>query len=144
MYTEKTMEHFRNPRNVGEIQDADGVGMVGNASCGDIMEVFIKVDDDVITDCKFKTFGCGAAIASTSVLTEMVIGKTIDEALAITKGDIVEELGGLPNVKIHCSVLATEALSAAIAEYRCKKQGGCPEVGSRLMEHSQEETVGDN
>ncbi len=121
MYTDKVMDHFVNPRNVGEIDDASGVGQVGNAKCGDIMKIFIKVDEnDVITDVKFKTFGCGAAIASSSMATELVKGKTVDEALQITNKMVIEALGGLPPVKLHCSVLAEEALHAAIADYREK------------------------
>ena len=121
MYSEKVMDHFMNPRNVGEIEDASGVGEVGNAKCGDIMKIYIKVDDnDVITDVKFKTFGCGAAIATSSRATEMVMGKTVDEALKITNEMVTESLGGLPPVKLHCSVLAEEALHAAIADYRAK------------------------
>ena len=119
MYSEKVMDHFMNPRNVGEIEDASGVGEVGNAKCGDIMKIYIKVDDnDVITDVKFKTFGCGAAIATSSRATEMVMGKTVDEALQITNEMVTESLGGLPPVKLHCSVLAEEALHAAIEDYR--------------------------
>ena len=121
MYSEIVMDHFMNPRNVGEIEDASGVGEVGNAKCGDIMKIYIKVDDnDVITDVKFKTFGCGAAIATSSRATEMVMGKTVDEALQITNEMVTESLGGLPPVKLHCSVLAEEALHAAIADYRAK------------------------
>ena len=121
MYSEKVMDHFMNPRNVGEIEDASGVGEVGNAKCGDIMKIYIKVDDnDIITDVKFKTFGCGAAIATSSRATEMVMGKTVDEALQITNEMVTESLGGLPPVKLHCSVLAEEALHAAIADYRAK------------------------
>ena len=121
MYSEKVMDHFMNPRNVGEIEDASGEGEVGNAKCGDIMKIYIKVDDnDVITDVKFKTFGCGAAIATSSRATEMVMGKTVDEALQITNEMVTESLGGLPPVKLHCSVLAEEALHAAIADYRAK------------------------
>ncbi len=119
MYTEKVMDHFMNPRNVGEIENASGVGEVGNAKCGDIMKIYIKVDEnDVITDVKFKTFGCGAAIATSSRATEMVMGKTVDEALKITNEMVTESLGGLPPVKLHCSVLAEEALHAAIEDYR--------------------------
>ena len=121
MYSEKVMDHFMNPRNVGEIENASGVGEVGNAKCGDIMKIYIKVDDnDVITDVKFKTFGCGAAIATSSRATEMVMGKTVDEALQITNEMVTESLGGLPPVKLHSSVLAEEALHAAIADYRAK------------------------
>ena len=119
VYTEKVMDHFMNPRNVGEIEDASGVGEVGNAKCGDIMKIYIKVDEnEIITDVKFKTFGCGAAIATSSRATEMVMGKTVDEALKITNEMVTESLGGLPPVKLHCSVLAEEALHAAIADYR--------------------------
>ncbi|MBS3947935.1 MAG: Fe-S cluster assembly scaffold protein NifU [Dethiobacter sp.] len=122
MYTEKVMEHFSNPRNVGEIADADGVGEVGNMKCGDIMRIYIKVNEqDVIEDVKFRTFGCGAAIATSSVVTEMVRGKTIDEALAVTNRQVAEELGGLPENKMHCSNLAADALHKAIAAYRNKK-----------------------
>jgi nitrogen fixation NifU-like protein len=117
LYTDIVMDHFSNPRNVGEIKDADGVGEVGNIQCGDIMKIYIKVEDDVITDCKFKTFGCGSAIASSSVTTEMVIGKTIEEALELTNKDVVQQLGGLPSVKVHCSVLAEDALKVAIYNY---------------------------
>ena len=120
MYSEKVMDHFMNPRNVGEIEDASGVGTVGNAKCGDIMKIFIKVEDDRIVDVKFKTFGCGAAIATSSRATEMVLGKTIDEALHITNKVVTESLGGLPAVKLHCSVLAEEALHAAIEDYKAK------------------------
>lgn len=120
MYNEKVMEHFRNPRNVGEIDNASGVGEVGNMKCGDIMKIFIKVEEDVIKDIKFLTFGCGAAIASSSVLTEMVKGKTLEEALALTNKDVAEELGGLPPAKLHCSNLAADALHNAIVDYREK------------------------
>ena len=123
-YSAKVMDHFTNPRNVGEIENADGVGTVGNAKCGDIMQMFIKVDDGIITDVKFKTFGCGAAIATSSKATEMVMGKTIDEALAITNKMVTEELGGLPEVKLHCSVLAEEALHEAIKNYKERLEAG--------------------
>ena len=124
MYTEQVMDHFMNPRNVGEIEDASGIGTVGNAKCGDIMKIYIKVENDVIVDVKFKTFGCGAAIATSSRATEMVMGKTIDEALKITNKMVAESLGGLPPVKIHCSVLAEEALHAAIQDYKDKQLAG--------------------
>ena len=117
LYSEKVIEHFSNPRNVGEIEDASGVGLVGSEACGDIMKLFIKVEDGVITDARFKTFGCGAAIASSSVATEMIKGKTVEEALKLTNKQVIEELGGLPPVKIHCSVLAEEALKAALEDY---------------------------
>jgi len=117
MYSEKVMEHFANPRNVGDIDDADGVGEVGNAKCGDIMKMFLKIENDRITNVKFKTFGCGAAIATSSVATEMIMGKTVHEALALTNKAVIEMLEGLPPAKIHCSVLAEQAVKAAIADY---------------------------
>jgi nitrogen fixation NifU-like protein len=121
MYSKKVMDHFMNPRNVGEIEDADGIGEEGNPTCGDAMKIFIKVDDKgVITDVKFKTFGCGAAIAVSSMVTEMAIGKTIDEALAITKESVASELDGLPPQKMHCSNLGADALHKAIADYKEK------------------------
>ena len=120
-YSEKVMDHFMNPRNVGEIEDANGVGMVGNAQCGDIMKMYLKIDEnDVITDCKFKTFGCGAAIATSSMATELIKGKTVKEALALTNSVVVEALDGLPPVKVHCSVLAEEAVKSAVADYYTK------------------------
>jgi len=122
LYSEKVMEHFRNPRNVGKIEDADGVGEVGNPVCGDIMKMYIKVKDNVITDVKFNTFGCGSAIATSSMATEMIKGKTVDEALGLTNKAVVEALDGLPAHKLHCSVLAEEAVKAALADYY-KKQG---------------------
>jgi nitrogen fixation protein NifU and related proteins len=118
MYTEKVMDHFSNPRNVGEIENANGVGEVGNASCGDIMRISLKVEDDIIKDVKFKTFGCGAAIATSSMVTEMAIGKTIDEALILTNQAVAEALDGLPPAKMHCSNLAADALHEAIKDYR--------------------------
>ena len=118
MYTDKVMDHFSNPRNVGEIEDADGVGEVGNASCGDIMKIFLKVEDNIIKDVKFKTFGCGAAIATSSMVTEMAIGKTIDEALILTNQAVAEALDGLPPAKMHCSNLAADALHEAIKNYK--------------------------
>ncbi|HHU76302.1 MAG TPA: Fe-S cluster assembly scaffold protein NifU [Firmicutes bacterium] len=121
MYNEKVMEHFQNPRNVGEMVDPGGVGEVGNMRCGDIMKIFIKVEDNIIQDIKFLTFGCGAAIASSSALTEMVKGKTLDEALLITNKDVAEELGGLPAPKLHCSNLAADALHKAIEDFRAKQ-----------------------
>jgi len=120
MYSEKVMDHFRNPRNVGEIPDADGVGEIGNVSCGDIMKIFIKVEDDVIRDVKFQTFGCGSAIATSSMVTEMVKGKTLDEAEKITNKAVAEALDGLPPEKMHCSNLAADALHEAIKDYRQK------------------------
>ena len=117
MYSDKVWDHFSNPRNVGEIADADGVGEVGNATCGDIMKIYLKIDHDVITDVKFKTFGCGAAIATSSMATEMIKGKPVSEALKLTNKAVVEALDGLPTHKIHCSVLAEEAVRAAIRDY---------------------------
>jgi len=117
MYSEKVMEHFANPRNVGEISDADGIGEVGNAKCGDIMKIFLKIENNIITDIKFKTFGCGAAIATSSAATEMLRGKSVKDALAFSNQDVVAELGGLPSAKMHCSVLAEEAVKSAIADY---------------------------
>ena len=123
VYSEKVMDHFTNPRNVGEIEDAQGVGVVGNAKCGDIMKIYLEIDEnDIIVDCKFKTFGCGAAIATSSMATELIMGKTIWEALEITNKVVVEALEGLPPVKVHCSVLAEDAIKHAVADY-LKKNG---------------------
>ena len=120
-YSEKVMDHFMNPRNVGEIENADGVGTVGNPSCGDIMKMYLKVKDDVIDDARFKTFGCGAAIATSSMATEMIKGKTIEEAMTLTNEAVTEALGGLPKVKRHCSVLAEQALQSALDDYFKRK-----------------------
>lgn len=120
-YSEKVMDHFANPRNVGEIPDADGIGEVGNPKCGDIMKMYLKIDNNVITDVKFKTFGCGAAIATSSMATEMVKGKTIEEALKLTNKAVMEALDGLPPVKVHCSVLAEQAIKTAVADYYRRK-----------------------
>ena len=122
MYTEKVMDHFRNPRNMGEIPNADGVGTVGNPVCGDLMTIYIKVKDDRIEDIKFKTFGCGAAIATSSMTTELARGKTLKEALKISRGDVADSLGGLPPIKMHCSNLAADGLHAAIQDYLKKKE----------------------
>jgi nitrogen fixation NifU-like protein len=122
MYTEKVMEHFKNPKNMGEIADADGVGSVGNPTCGDMMTMYIKVKDDRIKDVKFKTYGCGAAIATSSMTTELAKGKTIDEAMQITRASVADSLGGLPKVKMHCSNLAADALHAAIEDYKEKQK----------------------
>ena len=119
-YSEKVVDHFMNPRNVGEMEDASGVGTVGNASCGDIMRVFLKIEDNVIVDATFKTFGCGAAVATSSIATEMVKGKTVEEALTVTNKAVMDALDGLPSVKAHCSVLAEEALQAALWDYAQK------------------------
>jgi len=142
MYSEKVMDHFSNPRNVGEIENADGVGQVGNAKCGDIMKMYIKVENDIITDVKFKTFGCGAAIATSSMATELVKGKTLEEALALTNKAVMEALDGLPPVKVHCSVLAEEAIAAAVQNYydthNIKKQVAkscCHDCASCSCEH---------
>ena len=136
LYSEKVMDHFRNPRNVGELSDADGIGEVGNAKCGDIMRMYIKVKDNIITDVKFMTFGCGSAIATSSIATEMIKGRSIDDALELSNKAVVEALGGLPEHKIHCSVLAEEAVKAAVKDYYdkngikydCEKYapGACP------------------
>ncbi len=122
MYTEKVLDHFQHPRNMGEVEDANGVGMVGNAKCGDIMQMFLKVNDDgIIEDVGFKTFGCGAAIATSSMATELIKGKSVDEALKLSNSAVVEALEGLPPQKIHCSVLAEEAVRAAVEDYRKRK-----------------------
>lgn len=117
MYSEKVMDHFMNPRNVGEIENADGIGEVGNAKCGDIMKIYLKVEDNIIKDVKFKTFGCGSAIATSSMATEMVIGKSLQDALTLTNKAVAEALDGLPPVKMHCSVLAEQAIKSAIIDY---------------------------
>lgn len=143
LYTETVMDHFTHPRNVGEIPDADGVGDVGNAKCGDIMKMYLKIKDDRIEDVKFETFGCGSAIASSSMATELIKGKTIEEALAVTNKQVVDALGGLPAYKLHCSVLAEESIKAAVKDYYDRNnipydhskfpdcehcEGGCPMV----------------
>lgn len=126
MYSAKVMDHFENPRNVGEIPDANGVGVVGNAKCGDIMKMYLKIENDVIVDCKFKTFGCGSAIATSSMATELIIGKTIKEAMSLTNKAVAEALDGLPAIKMHCSLLAEQAVKAALKDYY-DKNGGIPE-----------------
>ena len=143
LYTETVMDHFTHPRNVGEIPDADGVGEVGNAKCGDIMKMYLKIKDNRIEDAKFETFGCGSAIASSSMATELIKGKTIEEALAVTNKQVVDALGGLPAYKLHCSVLAEESIKAAVKDYYDRNnipsdhskfpdcehcEGGCPMV----------------
>ncbi|MEG0832883.1 MAG: Fe-S cluster assembly scaffold protein NifU [Oscillospiraceae bacterium] len=120
MYSEKVLDHFSNPRNVGEIENADGIGEVGNAKCGDIMKMYLKIDAGIITDVKFKTFGCGAAVATSSMATELIKGKSVDEALKLTNKAVVEALDGLPPVKLHCSVLAEQAVKSALADYYTK------------------------
>ena len=122
MYSEKVMEHFRNPRNVGEISDADGIGTVGNPVCGDVMTIYIKIKENRITDIKFKTFGCGAAVATSSMITELAKGKTLNEAMKITRKDVADSLGGLPPIKMHCSNLAADALHEAIKDYQKKQE----------------------
>jgi len=122
MYTEKVLDHFRNPRNMGEMKDADGIGKVGNPTCGDVMAIYIKVKDDRIVDIKFQTYGCTAAIASSSIATELVKGKTLDEAMKLSRDDVANELGGLPAIKMHCSNLASDALHEAIKDYRMKNK----------------------
>lgn len=129
MYTDKVLDHFEHPRNVGELKDANGVGMVGNAKCGDIMQMFLKINDDgIIEDCSFKTFGCGAAVATSSMATELIKGKSINEAKALSNSAVVEALEGLPPQKIHCSVLAEEAVKAALDDYY-KRKGITPSEG---------------
>jgi len=122
IYTEKVLDHFRNPRNMGEMKDPDGVGKVGNPTCGDVMAIYIKVKDDRIVDIKFQTYGCTAAIASSSIATELVKGKTLDEAMKLSRDDVANELGGLPAIKMHCSNLASDALHEAIKDYRMKNK----------------------
>ncbi|MBU0686335.1 MAG: Fe-S cluster assembly scaffold protein NifU [Candidatus Margulisbacteria bacterium] len=138
-YTDKVVEHFKNPRNVGEIEDADGIGHIGSEVCGDIMDLYIKVKNNVLVDVKYKTYGCGAAIASGSMLTELIKGKTIDDVLKVTNKRVVEALGGLPGPKVHCSVLAEDALKSALNDYYLKTTGkGLPGFKPR-SEHSHDE-----
>lgn len=138
-YGDKVMEHFANPRNVGELDDANGVGEVGNPACGDIMKMYIKVMDDVIVDTRFKTFGCGAAIATSSMATELIKGKTVRDALKVTNKAVAEALGGLPKEKLHCSVLAEEAIQAAIDDYLKKTTGKGLNLKKSSHEHGEEE-----
>lgn len=141
LYSEKVMDHFEHPRNVGEIPDADGIGEVGNAKCGDIMRMYLKVNDEgIIEDCKFKTFGCGSAVATSSMATELIKGKSIDDALKLTNGAVVEALDGLPAHKLHCSVLAEEAVKAAVKDYYDRK--GIDYDPGQFPEHSCEECHG--
>ena len=142
MYSEKVMDHFMNPRNQGEIPDADGVGEVGNPSCGDIMRIFIKVKDNIITDVKFQTFGCGAAIASSSMATELIKGKTLEEAWEMSNKAVVEALEGLPPVKVHCSVLAEDGIHQAINDYRIK-QGLSPWEEKARHTHGHDDESGE-
>ena len=144
MYSEKVMDHFQNPRNVGEIEEASGVGTVGNAKCGDIMRIYLDIDDEshMIKDCNFKTFGCGAAVATSSMATEMVKGKTIEEAMKVTNKAVMEALDGLPPVKVHCSLLAEEAIHAALWDYAEKhgiKIEGLEKPKSDISEHDEDE-----
>lgn len=144
MYSDKVMDHFQHPRNMGEIEDASGVGTVGNAKCGDIMRIYLDIDDEshIIRDCKFKTFGCGAAVATSSMATEMVKGKTIEEAMAVTNKAVMEALDGLPAVKVHCSLLAEEAIHAALWDYAEKhgiKIEGLEKPKSDISEHDEDE-----
>lgn len=141
-YSEKVMEHFTNPRNVGEIEDANGIGEVGNVKCGDIMKIYLKVEDNIIKDVKFKTFGCGSAIASSSMATELIKGKTIEEAWSLSNKAVAEALDGLPPVKMHCSVLAEEAIHKAINEYRIS-QGLEPWETKNHSEHIHEHVHGE-
>ncbi|AUM96376.1 TPA: Fe-S cluster assembly scaffold protein NifU [Clostridium botulinum] len=141
MYTEKVMDHFRNPRNVGEIEDANGIGEVGNAKCGDIMKIYLKVEDNIIKDVKFKTFGCASAIASSSMATELIKGKNLEDAWQLTNKAVAEALEGLPPVKMHCSVLAEEAIHKAINEYRVS-QGLEPWEMKTHSEHIHEHVHG--
>ncbi len=138
-YSEKVIDHFSNPRNVGVIEDADGVGEVGNPQCGDIMKIYIKVRDNIIEDIKFKTFGCASAIASSSMATELIKGKTLDEAWNMTNRAVAEALDGLPPIKMHCSVLAEEAIHKAINDYRAKN--GMPVIALKEYDHSHEHIV---
>ena len=133
-YSDKVMDHFLNPRNVGQIEDASGVGEVGNAKCGDIMKIFLDIEDEIIKDVKFQTFGCGSAIASSSMATEMVKGKTIHEALAVTNKAVAEALDGLPPVKMHCSVLAEQAIKAALIDYAEKNNIHIPELDGVVID----------
>lgn len=139
IYSEKVMDHFQNPRNVGTIEDADGIGKVGNPVCGDMMEFYIKVKDDHIDDVKFKTFGCGAAIAVSSMVSEMAKGKTLDEAMAITNADVAEELDGLPKNKLHCSNLGADALHKAIEDYRAKQKAVKKKAEKKAEKEDKEE-----
>ena len=141
-YSDKVMDHFLHPRNVGEIEDASGVGEVGNAKCGDIMKIFLDVEDDIIKDVKFQTFGCGSAIASSSMATELIKGKSIHEALALTNKSVAEALDGLPPVKMHCSVLAEQAIKAALVDYAQKNNIDIPELEGFEPDHDHDHDHG--
>ena len=140
MYSDKVMDHFKNPRNVGEIENANGIGEVGNPVCGDIMKIFLKVENNIITDAKFKTFGCGAAIASSSMATELIRGKTLEQAWDVSNAAVAEALEGLPPIKMHCSVLAEEGIHKAINDYR-QKQGLEPWVEKNPHSHEHDEMI---
>ena len=142
-YSDKVMDHFLHPRNVGEIEDASGVGEVGNAKCGDIMKIFLDVEDDIIKDVKFQTFGCGSAIASSSMATELIKGKSIHEALALTNKAVAEALDGLPPVKMHCSVLAEQAIKAALIDYAKKNNIHIPELDGIVIDDDHDHGVED-
>ena len=143
IYTDKVMDHFRNPRNVGEIEDANGIGEVGNAKCGDIMKVYLKVEDNIIKDVKFQTFGCGSAIASSSMATELIKGKTLEEAWELSNKAVAEALDGLPPVKMHCSVLAEQAIKAALVDYAQKNNIEIPELEGFEPDHDHDHGVED-
>ena len=143
IYTDKVMDHFRNPRNVGEIEDANGIGEVGNAKCGDIMRVYLKVEDNIVKDVKFQTFGCGSAIASSSMATEMIKGKTLEEAWELSNKAVAEALDGLPPVKMHCSVLAEQAIKAALVDYAQKNNIEIPELEGFEPDHDHDHGVED-
>ena len=143
LYSEKVLDHFANPRNVGEIENADGIGEVGNAKCGDIMKMYLKIDNGIITDVKFKTFGCGAAVATSSMATELIKGKSIHEALALTNKAVAEALDGLPPVKMHCSVLAEQAIKAALVDYAQKNNIEIPELEGFEPDHDHDHGVED-
>ena len=142
IYTDKVMDHFRNPRNVGEIEDANGIGEVGNAKCGDIMKVYLKVEDNIIKDVKFQTFGCGSAIASSSMATELIKGKTLEEAWELSNKAVAEALDGLPPVKMHCSVLAEQAIKAALVDYAQKNNIDIPELEGFEPDHDHDHDHG--
>ena len=142
MYTEQVMDHFMNPRNMGEIAEADGVGEVGNAKCGDIMKIYLKIDGGIITDCKFKTYGCASAIATSSIATEMIKGHTIEEAVELSNKAVVEALGGLPAHKIHCSVLAEQAVKAALADYYTRQGVDYVPILGEIFDHDCEHCEG--
>lgn len=144
MYSQKVMDHFTNPRNVGEIENADGIGEVGNAKCGDIMKIYLKIEDNMIADVKFKTYGCGSAIASSSMATEMIKGKSVDEAIALTNKAVAQALDGLPPVKMHCSVLAEQAIKRALKDYAVKNNLEIPGLeGVNLDEEDDHHDHGD-